>query len=42
MYIHKDVCKGLLEWASSVCLLSGLAFCIIHAHLSHLALPYTS
>lgn len=38
----QDVCKGLLEWASSVCLLSGLAFCIIHAPLSQLALPNTS
>lgn len=39
--IHKDVCKGLLGWALSVCVLRGLAFCTIHAPLSHLALPNT-
>lgn len=40
--VLKGVCKGLLEWACSVCLFSGLAFCIIQAPLSHLAFPHTS
>lgn len=40
--VLKGVCKGLLEWACSVCLFSGLAFCIIQAPLSHMAFPHTS